>query len=116
MAHSPSVGGAGAVPRGGVSGTKPLVQGSSSLTQLASPSATAARLAAAQAAAAAEAAAAAAAAQAQEDDDDYEYEEFNPYLFIKMLPAYHTVAPKLPHIALAKKPKKALNFKRVTFC
>ena len=102
MAQSPSVGGAGAVPRGAVG--KPIVQGSSSLTQLASPSATAARVAAAQAAAAAEAAAAAAAA---EDDDDYEYEEFNPYLFIKMLPAYHTVAPKHPHIALSKKPKKA---------
>jgi CTD small phosphatase-like protein 2 len=107
MAHSPSVGGAGAAPRGSAVG-KPLVQGSSSLTQLASPSAAAARLAAAQAAAAAEAAAqAAAAAAAAEDDDDYEYEEFNPYLFIKMLPAYHTVAPKHPHIALSKKPKKA---------
>ena len=46
MAHSPSVGGAGAAPRGSAVG-KPLVQGSSSLTQLASPSAAAARLAAA---------------------------------------------------------------------
>ena len=56
MAQSPSVGGAGAVPRGAVG--KPIAQGSSSLTQLASPSATAARVAAAQAAAAADAAAA----------------------------------------------------------
>jgi len=32
-----------------------------------------------------------------------EYEEFNPYLFIKMLPAYHQVSPVAPRIALAKK-------------
>jgi len=34
-----------------------------------------------------------------------EVEEFNPYLFIKMLPAYHQVAPVAPHIALPKKKK-----------
>ncbi len=35
-----------------------------------------------------------------------EYEEFNPYLFIKMLPPYHTVAPAVPRIALVKKNKR----------
>ena len=34
-----------------------------------------------------------------------EVEEFNPYLFIKMLPAYHTVSPIAPKIALPKKKK-----------
>ena len=35
-----------------------------------------------------------------------EFEEFNPYLFIKMLPPYHTVAPPTPRIALPKKNKR----------
>ena len=33
----------------------------------------------------------------------YAYEEFNPYLFIKMLPLYASVAPRLPRIVLPKK-------------
>jgi CTD small phosphatase-like protein 2 len=40
-----------------------------------------------------------------EDDAsyEYEYEAFNPYLFIKLLPAYSTVAPRVPRIVLPKK-------------
>jgi hypothetical protein len=34
-----------------------------------------------------------------------EYEEFNPYLFIKMLPPYSTVSPAQPRIVLVKKKK-----------
>ena len=33
----------------------------------------------------------------------YAYEEFNPYLFIKMLPLYASVAPRMPRIVLPKK-------------
>lgn len=54
---------------------------------------------AAAARAAAEAAAAAAAEAAAQD----EVEEFNPYLFIKMLPPYSTVAPAAPDIRLPRK-------------
>jgi len=43
----------------------------------------------------------------EEDDYEYEYEEFNPYLFIKLLPPYSSVAPKTPRIVLPKKSKKA---------
>jgi len=32
-----------------------------------------------------------------------EFEEFNPYLFIKMLPPYHTVCPPVPRVMLPKK-------------
>jgi hypothetical protein len=39
--------------------------------------------------------------------EEYEYEEFNPYLFIKMLPAYNAVAPRVPRIVLPKKKLKA---------
>lgn len=41
------------------------------------------------------------------DDASYEYEEFNPYLFIKMLPNYTSVAPRVPRIVLPKKKLKA---------
>lgn len=38
-----------------------------------------------------------------EDDYEYEYEEFNPYFFIKMLPPYASVAPRVPRICLPGK-------------
>lgn len=69
-----------------------------------SPAAQASAAAAAAAQAAAQAAAAAE-ANSGEDEYEYEYEEFNPYLFIKLLPPYHTVAPKTPRIVLPKKSK-----------
>jgi CTD small phosphatase-like protein 2 len=72
----------------------------------AAASAAAASAAAAAAEAAAAAAAGASAAAEEEDEYDVEYEEFNPYLFIKLLPPYHAVAPKSPRIALPKKLKK----------
>eukprot|EP01138_Halocafeteria_seosinensis_P008973 gb/GECG01009171.1/.p1 GENE.gb/GECG01009171.1/~~gb/GECG01009171.1/.p1 ORF type:complete len:412 (+),score=41.85 gb/GECG01009171.1/:1-1236(+) len=50
------------------------------------------------------------------DDDDaseasslteIEYEDFNPYLFIKLLPPYREVAPRTPRLALPKKSRDA---------
>jgi Dullard-like phosphatase family protein len=58
-----------------------------------------AAIAAAQRQQAIAAAQAAAAAAAEEE----EYEEFNPYLFIKMLPPYAIAAPRVPVIALPPK-------------
>lgn len=38
-----------------------------------------------------------------DDMDDVEYDDFNPYLFIKLLPRYEDVAPKHRRIVLPKK-------------
>lgn len=45
----------------------------------------------------------------EEGDEDYEFdfEEFNPYLFMKLLPDYSLVAPARPRIVLPKKSRKA---------
>ena len=42
-------------------------------------------------------------AAAAEEEEEYEYEEFNPYLFIKLLPPYEEVAPRKPRICLPSK-------------
>lgn len=39
----------------------------------------------------------------EEDMDDLDYDDFNPYLFIKMLPRYEDVAPRRRRIVLPKK-------------
>lgn len=57
----------------------------------------------AEAAAAAAAAEAEAAARAEEEEEAYEFEEFNPYLFIKLLPPYRDVAPRHRRILLPAK-------------
>lgn len=36
--------------------------------------------------------------------DEYEYDEFNPYLFMKLLPSYRTVRPIMPRPVLPSKP------------
>lgn len=38
---------------------------------------------------------------------DIEYDDFNPYLFIKLLPPYREVAPRIPRIVLPKKKNTA---------
>lgn len=40
---------------------------------------------------------------ASDAEAEYDYEEFNPYLFIKLLPAYEAVAPRVPRILLPRK-------------
>lgn len=42
-----------------------------------------------------------------------ELEEFNPYSFIKSLPAYETVAPKIQGYALPRKPRRSPNLSLV---
>lgn len=48
-------------------------------------------------------------ADLEEEDDDagLEYEEFNPYLFIKLLPRYESVVPKLRPLVLPAKSRHA---------
>lgn len=46
-------------------------------------------------------------AAAEEEEDYYEFEEFNPYLFIKLLPPYASVAPARPRIVLPAKRRSA---------
>ena len=49
--------------------------------------------------------AAAAAAAAEEEDCDYE--EFNPYLFIKLLPPYPSVVPRAARVVMPRKQLRA---------
>ena len=59
----------------------------------------------AAAASAARASAAAAAASAEEEECDYE--EFNPYLFIKLLPPYPSVVPRAARVVMPRKQPRA---------
>lgn len=97
----------GAPSPSGVAARSPMSAAISSVSRPGAAAAAAAAAAQQQQQQQAAAAAAAAAASADEENYDYEYEEFNPYLFIKMLPPYHSVAPRVPRIVLPKKRVRA---------
>lgn len=49
----------------------------------------------------------AAAAAAAADEEDCDYEEFNPYLFIKLLPPYPSVVPRAARVVMPRKQLRA---------